>query len=102
MSKVNYKKHKSLTHITDAWFYLFLQGIEIVSLDSHAILGRNMALQCRFRLSLNFMLLNKTYSKAEYFLEWFWTPQGSQLEHHLESLDSFKQLTGNQIISRTD
>ena len=80
----------------------FSQGIEIVPLNSQALLGKEMALQCHSRLPFKQLVQERSNFLFDLKMEWFWTPQGSQLEHHLESLDSFKQLTGNQIISRTD
>jgi len=63
--------------------YLFLQGIEIVSLESNALVGREITLQCHSRTPFNLVfqcIIGGT-------TEWFWTPQGSQLEHKLQIID---------------
>ena len=69
---------------------IFSQGIEIVSSESHALLGRAMSLQCRSRLPFNH-ILNETFTHGNGWfwtpsILWFWTPKGSSLKYELNGI----------------
>jgi len=55
----------------------------MVSLESNALVGRDITLQCHSRTPFNLVFQCVTGGRTE----WFWTPQGSQLEHKLQVID---------------
>lgn len=62
-------------------------------LESHALLGREMSLQCRSMLPLNFIFQkNISFIYSYYRMGWFWTPQGHEIEYNL-----FGRLAGSNI-----
>ena len=71
--------------------FLFSQGIEIVPSEPHPLLGSEMSLQCRARFPFNYIFKSRPYYPDQSAIDWFWTPQGSQLEYGFKDIvDQFE------------